>query len=74
MFTRWGENNVAPIPINMMEMVVGGLNRKLNGWANTFALGRSVRRIGPSIHQYLHEQLGLVCLSQRTRSFPWAKV
>jgi len=82
------------------EKVVGGLNRKLKGWANYFCLGpvspayrainthvtrrlrrwlckkHKVRGTGWSRYpdQYLHEQLGLVCLPQRTRSFPWAKV
>lgn len=82
------------------EKVVGGLNRKLNGWANYFCLGpvspayrainthvtrrlrrwlckkHKVRGTGWSRYpdQYLHEQMGLVCLPQRTRSFPWAKV
>lgn len=82
------------------EKVVGGLNRKLNGWANYFCLGpvspayrainthvtrrlrrwlckkHKVRGTGWSRYpdQYLHEQLGLVCLPQRTSSFPWARV
>jgi group II intron reverse transcriptase/maturase len=82
------------------EKIVGGLNRKLNGWANYFCLGpvspayrainthvtrrlrrwlckkHKVRGSGWSRYpdQYLHEQLGLVCLPQRIRSFPWANV
>lgn len=82
------------------EKVVGGLNRKLKGWANYFCLGsvspayrainthltrrlrrwlckkHKVRGTGWSRYpdQYLHEHLGLVCLPQRTRSLPWAKV
>jgi group II intron reverse transcriptase/maturase len=83
-----------------VERIVGGLNRKLTGWANYFCLGpvspsyrainthvthrlrrwlckkHKVRGTGWSRYpdQYLHEQLGLICLPQRTRSFPWAKV
>lgn len=82
------------------EKIVGGLNRKLNGWANYYCLGpvspayqainthvtrrlrrwlckkHKVRGTGWSRYpdQYLHEQLGLVCLPKRTRSLPWAKV
>jgi len=80
--------------------IVGGLNRKLNGWANYFCLGpvspayrainthvtnrlrrwlckkHRVRGTGWSRYpnQYLYEQMRLVNLPQRTRSFPWAKV
>ena len=80
--------------------IVGGLNRKLNGWANYFCLGPvspAYRAINTHVtnrlrrwlckkhrvqgtgwsrypNQYLYEQMGLVNLPQRTRSFPWAKV
>ena len=80
------------------EIVVGKLNRMLNGWANYFCLGpvskayRAVEQHAckrlrqwlcvkhkvawPATKRYpeadLHDVLGLVRLTTRTRSLPWA--